>query len=173
MRSRHHTFPALIVLLLGGALAGRPAPAQAQQPGGDKVALRGTVAGAVSPFFTIPFDPPIAVASVSFTGKFDLLGAVTWVSTGRVHFNADGAPTRETDGLAVITVSNGDALFLTYSGLVRVTSAGFLGEQSFTIQGGKGRFLGATGSGSWRGVLESATTQATLEIEGVVSRPKP
>ena len=41
----------------------------------------------------------------------------------------------------------GDAIFLTWSGLIRPTETGVTSEDAFFIVGGKGRFLGATGSG--------------------------
>jgi hypothetical protein len=166
-------------LLAAGAvalagLAGGPAPAQAQQPGGDKVAFKATVAGPVTPFFMIPFDPPIALASNTITGQSDLLGAVTFIVHDRINFGADGVtPVRATDGLAVMTAANGDALYMTFSGVYRILDTGPVGDQISTIFGGKGRFLGAAGSGSWRGTLDVKTNVVTLQIEGMVSRPKP
>jgi hypothetical protein len=52
------------------------------------------------------------------------------------------------------------------------TASGLVGEQRFTITGGKGRFLGATGSGGWMGSLD-ANNQVTLVLDGIVTRPKP
>jgi hypothetical protein len=169
MKHRRHL---LALFSLAAAALGAASPAAAQQVGGDRVAFRATVGGPITPFFTVPLDPPIAVASNTVTGQSDLLGAVTFHLTGRVHFGADGTPTRETDGLGVFTAANGDALYLTFSGLLRATATGLMGEQFFTITGGKGRFLGASGSGSWRGSVD-ASNKLTLQIEGVVSRPKP
>jgi hypothetical protein len=172
-RTRHPNTPAFLVLLMSSALAAGPAPAQAQQPGDERVAFRATVGGPVAPFFMLPFDPPIAVASNTATGESDLLGAVSFAVYGCVHFGADGLPKRETDGLGVFSAEGGDAIFLNFSGLIRATETGFLGEQFFTITGGKGRFLGATGSGPWIGRLDAKTNEVILQIERTVSRPKP
>lgn len=171
MRTSHRVLFAVAVGL--ALLAGTPTPGQAQQPGGDKVPFKATIAGPITPFFTIPFDPPIAITSNTLPGQSDLLGAVTFVVHDRIHFGADGAPTRTSDGLGVMTAANGDALYVTFAGVPQVTATGLTAETRFTIFGGKGRFLGASGNGIWRAALDGKTNVLTLQVEGVVSRPKP
>jgi hypothetical protein len=67
-----------------------------------------------------------------------------------------------------MTAANGDALFFNYSGLFRGT--GF--ELAFTITGGKGRFLGGTGSGVIRRSVDAAANKLTDVFEGTVSAPR-
>jgi hypothetical protein len=163
------TLAALLILgLLGSTTAGF-----AQEPVKDLVPFKATLTVPLSPFFVIPVTPPVASVNWTAPGQSDLLGAVNAIYHAMIHFNAEGVPVRETDGIMVLTAANGDALHITNSGLLRVTATSFTGEQVFTITGGKGRFLGAAGSGSWRGTVDTAKNTATLAIEGVVSRPKP
>jgi hypothetical protein len=45
-------------------------------------------------------------------------------------------------------------------------------QGAFTIRSGRGRFLGATGSGVLRGEVDLKTGAVTVTVEGMVTRPK-
>jgi len=127
----------------------------------------------------IPLNPPIMSVQLTTTGQTDLLGQVTSAAHHFDRLGVDGKRVSFTDGIEAITAANGDALFLTYSGLPRPPAAGELGQQEFAfiVTGGQGRFVGATGSGVIRGSVFMQGTPPKLTItrtfEGVVSAPKP
>jgi hypothetical protein len=87
----------------------------------------------------------------------------------------DGIP-KVADGIGVVTGSNGDALFFTWSGLVRpAATAGILmGENAFLVIGGRGRFRGASGSGTFNYVFDTVDKKAvTASMDGMIAIPKP
>jgi hypothetical protein len=158
-----------------------PAAAQAQQttqnqPSLDLVAFKGTQT-LVTPAAraVVPVDPPVVVSSGGvFKGDSALFGPYTALQHFTVHLGVDGNPLFQI-GDAVWNGSNGDAL--SFGPIVVLflppTTPGVVPLQGvFTIRSGRGRFLGATGSGIIRGEVDMKTGAATLVIEGLVTRPK-
>jgi hypothetical protein len=152
------------VVLLGLSL-----PAVAQQPARNMVPLKASVTGPLTPRFVIPLEPEIRVGTYTAEGTSDLLGAVKFVEVNTVQMGAEGKGISVTDGKGVLTVANGDALFISFSGLV--LPSGTEGEFAFVITGGRGQFLGATGSGRIHCVQYADQQKLTREFEGSVSAP--
>jgi hypothetical protein len=161
-------FLALAVLLLTAAAA------QAQTPTQDRVPMKGSVTG-VGDSFLIPFDPPIRSGRSTGAGQVELQGqtfAITWIGLGITTLGVDGTPL-STDGLNVFTYPEGSAAFVRTIALIRPSSKqGYLAyEGTWTLTGGRGMFLGATGSGTWGGELEIATGKTTASWQGVNTMP--
>ena len=77
-----------------------------------------------------------------------------------------------TEGFYTFTGANGDTIFGTYHGnLVPFAPPVFAIVGEFTIEGGTGRFVGATGGGTASGTLNVATGVTTVMLDGVISSP--
>lgn len=153
--------------LLGLAL---PRPAAAQQPPQNQVPLKANLVGPLTPRFVIPLEPEIRLGTYTADGTSDQLGPVKLVEANTLRLGPDGTLLSVTDGIGVLTAANGDALFLTYSGLVTSqTGSDATAEFAFTITGGRGRFLGATGSGVIHCATQSAQKQFTRVFEGTIT----
>jgi hypothetical protein len=77
-----------------------------------------------------------------------------------------------TEGFYTFTGANGDTIFGTYHGhLVPIDGPVFAIVGEFTIEGGTGRFVGATGGGPASGTLNVATGVTTVMLDGVISSP--
>jgi hypothetical protein len=165
-----------LTVALGPTLA-----AAAQQPT-PMVAFKATMEGQYRGL-VIPLPALIVSEQLTCKGQADLLGPITSAEHHFVHLSVDGKLASVTDGIAVLAAPNGDALFITYSGLAKgdpaVTGETGRQELAFTVTGGRGRFAGATGSGVIRDVLfrqgprEQPLFTVTRTLEGVVSAPKP
>jgi hypothetical protein len=167
--------PRITVLTLASlALLVSSLPALAAQPALDLVPLKGVhVTGGV-PGALLPLDPPEIVSSVGTgAGQSDLVGPYTTISHFTLHLSADGKPLYQ-EGDAVWTTASGDALSFHVVLLFRPpTSPGTaLAEGVWTISSGRGRFLGATGSGVVRGEADLKAGTTTITSEGIVTRPK-
>jgi hypothetical protein len=163
-------FAVAALALLGLAL---PRPAAAQQPPQNQVPLKASLVGPLTPRFVIPLEPEIRLGTYTADGTADPLGPVKLVEANTLRLGPDGRLLSVTDGIGVLTAANGDALFLTYSGLV-TSQAGSdaTAEFAFTITGGRGRFLGATGSGVIHCATQSAQKQFTRVFEGTITSLK-
>lgn len=174
-RSARLTVAALT--LLGFTLPSAQAQQTPQsQPTVELVAFKGTQT-LVTPATraVVPVDPPVVVSSGGvFKGDSALFGSYTALQHFTVHMGVDGNPLFQI-GDAVWTGTNGDAI--SFGPIVVLflppTTPGVVPLQGvFTIRSGRGRFLGATGSGTVRGDVDMKTGAATLTIEGLVTRPK-
>jgi hypothetical protein len=142
----------------------------------DLVTFKGTQT-LVTPATTavVPIDPAVVVSSGGvFKGQSALFGSYTALQHFTVHLGPNGNPLFQI-GEAVWTGTNGDAL--SFGPVVVLilppTTPGVVPLQgAFTIRNGRGRFLGATGSGTVRGEIDMKTGVATLVIEGMVTPPK-
>ena len=169
-RSWHLTSVALTVVVLGQTVA-----AAAEQPA-PRVPFKATMAGEFRGL-VIPLPAPIVSEQLTCKGQADLLGPLTSIEHYFARLDVDGKLSSVTDGIGVFAGANGDALFITYSGLARPAAAGEAGRQelAFTVTGGQGRFAGATGSGVIRDAIffKDNLFTITREFEGVVTAPKP
>jgi hypothetical protein len=161
--------------LMSVALAGPACSGEDQPPARELAPFKATLTGSPRDFL-IPLDPPIVASNLDARGQADFLGACTSTEHFLVHLSADGVrPTAIADGIAVIAAPNGDAIFVRYSGLPRPPAAGewSRGEEGFTIVGGRGRFAGATGSGTAQTIVKGVprSLQITRTFEGMISRP--
>jgi hypothetical protein len=94
-------------------------------------------------------------------------------TTVQHHCFDPGDPTFAfTEGFYTFTGANGDTIFGTYHGnLVPFAPPVFAIVGEFTIEGGTGRFVGATGGGTASGTLNVATGVTTVMLDGVISSP--
>lgn len=161
-------FSARLALTALAAL-GLALPGVAQQPSTNRVALKASLSGPLTPRFVIPLELEIRLGTFTAEGTSELLGAVKFVEANTVQIGAEGKGISVTDGKGVLTAANGDALFISYSGLV--LPSGTAAELAYVITGGRGRFLGATGSGMIHCVTDAGQQKLTREFEGSVSAP--
>src|SRR5687768_7660972 len=102
------------------ALLGLALSAAAQAPT-DQVPFKATVGPYVGDVFVIPVSPPIASARTNAKGEATLLGSVTYLDLHTIRFGVAGSPASSFDGIGVMTAANGDAVFITRTGLSRAT----------------------------------------------------
>lgn len=105
------------------------------------------------------------VASGSATGTE--LGAGTWNDTECAAFTATGIAI---DGQLILTAANGDQLDVAYHAESAFPDAtGAIHPQgTFTIEGGTGRFAGATGGGSLAADANVADPATTATLDGTI-----
>lgn len=111
----------------------------------------GTVPGTgrcVPPYFSTSVITP---GNFSSTGTSNLGSFVATLS----HCNIGPVPTAYVDGRALLEFDQGDSMTATYSGFSALTDVPgvFSSTQEWTVTGGTGRFLGATGHISHVGSL--------------------
>lgn len=108
--------------------------------------------------------PPILEIVVTGIGHSTHMGKVgIWQ-----HHFVDVTAMTFYDGTFVWTAANGDTIEGSYSGNLVPTSAGFEIQGSFTIEGGTGRFAGASGGGSASGIQYFDNT-ADLALDGTIT----
>ena len=117
--------------------------------------------------------------SVPFEGKFTFSFGANGVSGAGIasHIgrfilveqnNDEGFPV--ITGTATLTAANGDQIFANHTGLVQVLGNGTADVNSeFTITGGTGRFVGATGSFESHGPANLALGTGSSDFEGTIS----
>jgi hypothetical protein len=160
----------LLLVLPGLARANGTTPTTPTAPPRELVRHIGTVTGATDSF-VIPMDPPIMSSRLTATGQATVLGQqfpVTLVSHNLITMGVDGVPLSSTGGLGVVSYPDGSAVFIHTNALIKPsTKEGFLTyEGTWTATGGKGMFLGASGSGTWNGEIEVATGKTTASWDG-------
>ena len=142
------------------AVLGLTGPAAA----GEQVPLKGGYEGED---IGTPVAPPFAVARVTAAGNATLLGDLTFVQVVTVN-TATGAGS----GSFQFTAANGDTVYGSIVGQARLTAPGVLTIlETATIEGGTGRFDGATGSVSVTRVKNPATGETACSFEGTISSP--
>jgi hypothetical protein len=124
--------------------------------------------------FVIPLDPPVVSARLTGTGQSELLGAFTILGHVLVNLGVDGGPLFPMDELHVYTAAKGDAVFVQIGGVPSPTGTPGIAtpQGNWKIVGGKGRFAGAVGSGTFKGTADFTKNEETLTLEGMISRPK-
>jgi hypothetical protein len=173
-RSPHAISLALTTLALLGMAY--PCPSGAQQSTQDLVPFKATLTGPLPTIAgVVPVEPPMVFGSVSLVGEASFLGQARWVDLHTGQLGVDGIP-KSQDGVGVMSGANNDAIFIRWRGLIRPTSTPgvFTGDLAYVVTGGRGRFLGATGSGLQTFVFDPVDKKAvTFSWDGMISRPKP
>jgi hypothetical protein len=157
------------------AVLGLTVAAVAQEPPTNLVPFMFTYVS-TGDSITIPVNPPVQPTRLLIaSGQSDLLGSFTGIGHVINHLGADGTLVYTDGGVGVLTAANGDAVFFTHAGVARPpTTPGVVAvEARMTITGGKGRFVGATGSGILNTVIDFSKRQATVTFEGMITAPKP
>jgi hypothetical protein len=103
---------------------------------------------------------PALLLSYAGEGNISHLGTVTWSSTHCTYLDEQSTGQFGEADLVVVA-ANGDELYGTYAG--SITGPGTF-EETMTITGGTGRFLGATGVVAETGSYDTVTY--ALEIRG-------
>ena len=158
------------------ALPWSVATGAAQQPAKDLVPFKASWTGQ-NQAMVVATDPTLVSQPTTLNGQSDLFGPFTGVSLATLHRGVDEKPLYATV-VGEWSMANGDALSIEVIDLfVPQTTAGApLFEAVLVITNGKGRFLGARGSGFLTGTLQvdPVTRQGTVIIsaEGLVTRPK-
>src|SRR5436190_1354434 len=141
----------------------------------DLVPLKGVHTSGPAPGVLLPLDPPQVVSSAGTgAGQSDLVGSYATISHFTLHLGADGTPLYQ-EGDAVWTTAGGDALSFHVVLLSRppTTPGTSRAEGVWTVSSGRGRFLGASGSGVVSGEQDLKTGVVTITTDGMVTRPKP
>jgi hypothetical protein len=152
-------------------LVGLTVPALAAEAPKGMVAFKATITGGLPDLFVVPLDPPVAFGRVTAQGQASVLGPVSYIEAHVGRLDVNGFPAAITDAVSVMTAANGDAVFLSYSGLARPVTDGLTAEMAFTIRGGRGRFSGASGSGIVTVALNSVKKEMVCTMDGVISEP--
>jgi hypothetical protein len=117
-----------------------------------------------------PLRCPVLTVQAVGGGQAAHLGQFTSVQTHCV--NPEGSdPLSFTDGFYTFTAANGDTIFGSYSGrLIPTETPGvFSLDGHFTVAAGTGRFEDASGSGSASGLVNLATGEASVFLQGTIS----
>jgi hypothetical protein len=155
-----------------------PGPVGAQQAPANQVPFKFPLV-AVADGFLLPLNPPILSANLSGTGEAAPLGKFTFAAHQFVRLGVHGEGVACTDGIGVLTGSNGDAIYITYSGLHHPTAdPNVTGDEFvFIVTGGSGRFAGASGNGTLIGEVKigggpDGKALQSLVADGTVSAAK-
>jgi hypothetical protein len=155
------------------AAASLAGPGAADEMTAGFVPFKATAQGPIPDPLTIPLSPPIVSQHLQLTGSAAPLGDITHVEYHIARVGADGAFKSVSEAAGVMSNANGDAVFLSYTGLVRPTAAGgIMVESAFVITGGRGRFAGASGSGTLIANPDLVKKVVTFAWDGIVSAPK-
>jgi len=107
---------------------------------------------------------------INVAGNITLLGK----STVQIHTVADfngPLPTPIPPSSGVVTAANGDTITFTPRWAVQEIAPGvFRTFGPFDITGGTGRFVGAKGSGDYRGIVDTKSGDVTCEFTGELLR---
>ncbi len=117
---------------------------------------------------SVPFEGKYTFSfgadGVSGRGIGSHIGSFTLVEQN----NDEGFPV--ITGTATFTAANGDQIFANHTGLVQLIGNGMADVNSeFTITGGTGRFVGATGGFESHGPANLALGTGSSEFEGTIS----
>jgi hypothetical protein len=158
-----------------GIAAMGAAQAQTDPPRGT-VRLQATVKGPVPAILTLPFEPPVLSGHPSLTGDSPLLGKVAYVDHHYANTTPDGVPVFA-KGRAVLSGERGNALFFEWATQIRGTATGGVlqiseNKGTFVITGGRGRYVGATGSGTISIDTDFASNQLVFTFDGMVTPGK-
>ncbi len=137
-----------------------------QQQPGDRVPFKGTFEVTISSF--IPIDESTALVTFIVEGHGTHLGRFT--GEAEAVFNLADLTY---EGTSHWIGANGDTIFGTIAGsLTPTTTEGlFDNDETFTVEGGTGRFEGATGSGSAGGQINLVTGLGDSPFQGTISSP--
>jgi hypothetical protein len=103
----------------------------------------------------IAFFPDGSLGSTMVVGTSDLM-------------NGSGT----NSGYAILNFSDGSAAFMKYSGTNKIDGNRFPRQGTFTVVGGKGRYEGAKGDGTWEGDGTRSGPEAIIYIDNVVNIKK-
>jgi hypothetical protein len=162
---------ALTVLVpLGLAL-----PASAQSLPKDQVPFKASFKGKFQALLTVEAPPISGSLHETATGQATPLGEFKWAAHLRVYGGVDGTDAFLIGEAGSFIAANGDAITVTYVVLPRDLSNPEIGvyEGAWVVTGGRGRYAGATGSGTVRFEVKFAPGEVSTTWTGSVSAPKP
>ena len=122
--------------------------------------------GTVRAVETVVVIPPTASLTRDGTGTSTYLGNYT----EHIVMTID-LPTMSSTGAATFTAANGDTVTATVVGQATPTGATtFSIVEIYTITGGRGRFVGATGTFTLQSTVDDATGVSSGTFSGVIDR---
>lgn len=131
---------------------------------GDQVPFKGGYEGED---VGTPLAPPFVSAEVTATGHAAHLGRFTFAQVATVD-----TTTRIGRGVFQFTAANGDTVYGTVVGQATFTPPNVLSiAETATIEGGTGRFAGATGSIRISRFKDAVTNETVCTFEGTISAP--
>src|SRR4051794_178271 len=114
-----------------------------------------------------PSVPPLAIAEVTAAGIASHVGNFTFSQVATVD-----TTTRIGTGIFQLTAANGDTVYGTVRGQATFTPPNVLTIlETATIEGGTGRFAGATGSFNISRLKNAVTGETVCTFEGTISAP--
>jgi hypothetical protein len=168
---RHTCRIGLMLMTLVGLGVACQGIARAQQLPKDALAFKAEVSGSFTGLPPVPTEPPVIAWWMSLKGRSDLMGGeITFVDTHYWQMGIDGTPATATSLGGVFTSASGDALFVVWDAVPRPDGV-VGGYGRFVVRGGRGRFAGASGSGTMLSVLKGPT-EVTQIYEGSLVLPK-
>lgn len=131
---------------------------------GEQVPFNGSYEGED---IATPLAPSSQSVKVAATGNATQLGKFTFIELVTVD-----TTTRIGSGIFQFTAANGDTVFGTISGQAAFTPPNVLTIMEIaTIEGGTGRFAGATGSFNVSRLKNTVTGETICVFEGTISAP--
>lgn len=115
--------------------------------------------------------PPVAGGNslATFNGTSQMTHMGRAAQSGTLTLTPNGNPLIPGNGSVTITAANGDTVSFDYNGFLNPQTGEGTGK--FNITGGTGRFLGATGQGTFYAVIDLSRPKdqpMTVELNGMI-----
>ncbi|MBK8706028.1 MAG: hypothetical protein IPN33_22360 [Saprospiraceae bacterium] len=132
-------------------------------------------AGSIPPypeFVSIDYTTGNQTFNIPSNGKATHLGKSTWFSVSQVHNTfIEEAPWDQT-GTSIFTSADGSTLVGTFVGTTGPQGdSPFVGAGTYVIESGTGRFVGASGNGTYSYVVAPDFSSAHLVFTGTITKP--
>lgn len=159
-------------VLMSAALVASAAPAGPAAPAAyQDLTLTGVFQETIVPSVRCPSG---LSGNLAGYGGGTVLGRIAFLSND--CFTQNGPIFSFSQGKFMITTATGELLFADYSGQVLPTGVGTNGVMSgatFTITGGTGKYVKASGGGQLDGTEDLATGQGTIKMTGRILLKRP
>jgi hypothetical protein len=168
--SRRQLLEAALPAAAALAAASLAGPAEAAQSAVEMVPLKLTLVGPIPVAVTIPLEPPLFFSTrFPLAGPSPVLGQVTYSGHDEGYLDIQGHAAFVT-GEGVLTGQGGDALFVKWVFLPRLTPTGTTeATGAFVVTGGRGKYATASGSGALSILFDPAKNQSTFTYDGMLA----
>ena len=177
IKHARHAGAALALAALSLAIGlglGLSSPARADSPASrPSIPFMAVLSGHIT---SAPGGPcPAITGTVTGSGIATMFGPFTTAQTHCTDPNGSN-PLGLSDGMFTYTNANGDTLSGTYGAQLRPTPTSsmdnlYLVYGEWTFEGGSGAFAGAAGGGAVTGVINVATGNGSVSLDGVLTLP--
>ncbi|HLZ08616.1 MAG TPA: hypothetical protein VKT80_08520 [Chloroflexota bacterium] len=120
--------------------------------------------GSFNETFIVLSGPPVIVAKASGVGNVTHLGHSSESFLGTVFVTGD---CNNDTAVGSITGANGDQVFISAAGVFCFSTG--VDSGTFTITGGTGRFLGATGGGKYTSLVDFSKLTSSESYDGTIA----